>query len=66
MKKVDRQHCTLAHQELSAADELLSHYLGPNHLIRKDLARLLKDLRERLSPSGVIEEPKYQSKDANQ
>lgn len=44
----ERRHQTLAFQELSEADEILSRYLGPNHLIRKDLARLLRDLRERL------------------
>jgi hypothetical protein len=47
--KVDRRHCTLVLQEFTDIDERLSRYLGPNHLIRKDLARLMGDLRQKLT-----------------
>ena len=48
---MDRQHCTMALQELTAADEILARYLGPTHLIRKDLARMIKDLTAKLDCS---------------
>jgi hypothetical protein len=44
----DQRHMTLVLQEFTEVDETLSRYLGPNHLIRKDLARLMGDLRQRL------------------
>lgn len=44
----EQRHQTMALQELSEIDETLAKYLGPNHLIRKDLARLLGELREKL------------------
>jgi hypothetical protein len=45
---VDRRHSTLALQELTEADTILSRYLGPTHLIRKDLSRLILNLRDTL------------------
>jgi len=44
----DHRHQTMAFQELAEVDETLAKYLGPTHLIRKDLARLLNDLRDKL------------------
>jgi hypothetical protein len=46
--KVDRRHCTLVLQEFTQVDEILSRYLGPNHPARKELARLMNSLREKL------------------
>jgi hypothetical protein len=40
---------TLVLQEFTEVDEILSRYLGPNHPVRKDLARLMDSLREKLS-----------------
>ena len=45
---VDRRHMTLVLQEFSEVDETLAKYLGPNHTARKELARLMNDLREKL------------------
>jgi len=53
MSDGDRRHQTMAFQELTAADEMLAKYIGPTHLIRKDLARILKDLREKLDKAKV-------------
>jgi hypothetical protein len=46
--KVDRRHCTLVLQEFTEVDEILGRYLGPNHDVRKGLARLMDSLREKL------------------
>jgi hypothetical protein len=46
--KLDRRHCTLVLQEFTEVDETLSRYLGPNHPVRKDLSRLMNDLRAKL------------------
>jgi hypothetical protein len=46
--KVDRRHCTLVLQEFTEVDETLAKYLGPNHDVRKGLARLMDSLREKL------------------
>jgi hypothetical protein len=46
---------TLVLQEFTEVDETLSRYLGPNHPVRKELARLMNDLRERLGPIQSVE-----------
>jgi hypothetical protein len=35
-------------QEFSEVDETLAKYLGPTHPIRKELGRLMADLKRRL------------------
>jgi hypothetical protein len=50
--KVDRRHCTLVLQEFTQVDEILGRYLGPNHPARKELERLMGDLRQKLGPIG--------------
>jgi hypothetical protein len=48
VKDADRRHQTLVLQEFSEVDETLAKYLGPTHPVRKDLARLIDDLKKRL------------------
>jgi len=44
----DRNHQTLVLQEFTEADAMLAKYLGPTHPIRKELGRLIGDLKKRL------------------
>lgn len=44
----DHRHQTLVLQEFLAVDLTLAKYLGPTHLIRADLARLIDSLKEKL------------------
>lgn len=47
-QSIDRNHQTLVLQEFTEVDQTLSKYLGPTHPVRKELSRLMEDLKRRL------------------